>query len=415
MSVYYLSREGSDCADGLSPDTAWQTIACANARLQAGDTLLFRRGDTFYGRVLLPHGLSHEHPTVCASYGEGEKPVISQYKRALPRWERSGEHVWRLALSDPSCIEGNTDQMDVNAGFLKIDGVLYGHKCFSIDQMAAQWDFYNDDTNLYVFCEENPAHAAREILIACNIGCLPFRNHIRIDGLHFRGSGGHGISGVGHDAVITNCEFHELGGSQLAGFPVPNTRYGNGVECWSDSADILVESCCFSDIYDVAVTMQGNNVRQGWRNIVFRRCVMWNNQQSFEIWSDGELPGTGFIDCVFEDNLCLDAGFCWSYAFRPDRDNAAHLLMYNLKCPLCGVTVRNNVFSNARSAPIYKHGGASRIPADYVLENNLFLISPRQDPVFRGSFPDEGCEAFLERLHRLNRLAETHRFMIPQK
>lgn len=97
MSVYYLSREGSDCADGLSPDTAWQTIACANARLQAGDTLLFRRGDTFYGRVLLPHGLSHEHPTVCASYGEGESRSSASISARFPAGSapESTSGVWR--------------------------------------------------------------------------------------------------------------------------------------------------------------------------------------------------------------------------------------------------------------------------------------------------------------------------------
>jgi len=53
---FYLSNQGNDNLDGLSPDTAWQHVSRLNTALRdnqvaAGDSVFFRRGDTFYGEV----------------------------------------------------------------------------------------------------------------------------------------------------------------------------------------------------------------------------------------------------------------------------------------------------------------------------------------------------------------------------
>jgi len=53
-TTYYVSNAGDDANDGLSPDTAWQTIEYVNTvRLADNDTVLFRRGDTFRGEFRL--------------------------------------------------------------------------------------------------------------------------------------------------------------------------------------------------------------------------------------------------------------------------------------------------------------------------------------------------------------------------
>ena len=46
-TIYYVSAgSGKDSNDGLSPRSAWQTIARVNsARLKPGDSVLFKRGD----------------------------------------------------------------------------------------------------------------------------------------------------------------------------------------------------------------------------------------------------------------------------------------------------------------------------------------------------------------------------------
>lgn len=402
MAVYYAAENGHDSNGGTSPEAPLRGIAVVNAVLRGGDTVKFRRGDTFYGKILPPPP-SEAGPTVYTSYGEGKKPVISQYKTALPSaWEKEAEGLWKLDLTDTEKFTGNVTETDVNAGFLKIAGRIYPRKKYSPAGLEKQWDFFCGDRYIYVKSEKDPAEISDDIRIACNIGCMRFADGIEVCGLSFTGSGGHGISGTVRGAKISGCEFHELGGSELKGYPVPGTRYGNGVECWSDSSDVTVENCRFSGIYDVALTMQGNKVRTGWENMAFRNNVMWNNQQCFEIWSDGGLAGTGFKNCVFENNVCLGSGYCWGYDVRPNRDCSSHLLVYGLGCPLCGVTVRNNVFSGARKAALYKSGGPAAMPPDYEIYGNTFILGPGEDLVYSPKGADGAYDRYCAMLEEKN-------------
>lgn len=393
MAVYYIANTGDDARDGTDPRAPRRSLQ----KLNAGDTVKFRRGDTFYGRIEPP-----PH-TAYTSYGEGPKPVISQYKRALPSsWEAMGGNVWRLDLADIGAYTGNTTNIDANAGFLKVSGRIYAHKRFEAKALRQTWDFYNDERYVYVRAEKHPAELSDDIRIACNIGCMRFADNLRVSHLAFVGSGGHGISDTVRGASISDCEFHELGGSQLMGYERPDTRYGNGIECWSNSSDVTVERCRFSGIYDVAITMQGNKVERCWENMLFRDNVMWNNQQCFEIWSDGGKEDTGFKNCVFENNVCLDSGYCWGNAVRPDKNSASHLLIYGLGCPLCDVTVRNNLFGRALKTPIYKSGGPAAMPDDYKIYGNTFIVGEEQDIICRGGCPDGAYEGYLASITAAN-------------
>ena len=76
--TYYVSSSGgSDAYSGLSPASAWRTIAKVNSTtLQPGDTVLFKCGDTFQGEVSSESGALN-NPIVFGAYGTGQKPVIS--------------------------------------------------------------------------------------------------------------------------------------------------------------------------------------------------------------------------------------------------------------------------------------------------------------------------------------------------
>lgn len=399
MGIYYLSADGHDGNDGLTPETAWQTISHANQAMHPGDTLLFRRGDTFFGAVRPPRNASY------GAYGEGGKPVISQYKTVLPgKWENCGENLWRIDLSDTCNFTGNIHDMDANAGFLLIDGQVHAVKRFAREDLAAQWEFYSGDTDMILWSETDPS--AHEISIACNIRCVTFADGLRVENLIFDGTGGHGISGTVRGAYVGNCEFRNIGGSRLVGYPNPTTRYGNGVECWSNSANVIVENCVFTGIYDVAITMQGNGVRTGWENIILRNNIMYNCQQAFEIWSsfDENYPGTGFKNCRFENNLCLDSGYCWGYDVRPNKGVSCDLLLYHLECPACDVTVTGNVFSGARLCAVYKSGGCTQIPEGYRITGNTFILSEGEILCGRGRESDEEYNQFYARIAAENRI-----------
>ena len=385
-----------------------ESIDKVNKSIVGGDTVCFRCGDTFYGQIRPPRTNDSSNPTRYVSYGDGAKPVVSQYKSAkLGAWQNCGDGIWRLDLTDTTAFDGNLTELDVNVGFIKVDGSIKPHKRFKLEDVKAQWEFYNDDRYVYVLFGGEPSTLATDVKLACNIICMRFADDLYVENIIFMGSGAHGISGTVNRATVRGCEFHELGGSELLTYHLPCVRYGNGLECWTDSSEVLVEDCRFSGIYDVAITMQGDQVKSGWVNMTFRRNVMWNCQQCFEIWSSGELDNTGFQNCVFEENVCIDSGYCWGYAARPNKLCSCHLLMYSIECPLCDVTVRNNTFYRALVAPIYKSGGPEKIPSDYRIINNTFFIDPSQDLAFRQDCSDSAYKAFFDKLAAENILVES--------
>ena len=259
---------------------------------------------------------------------------------------------------------------------------------------------------MYVWSEKDPSELSEEICLACRLDCLTLGHYLRVTDLYFRGIGAHGINGVGHHIYIGNCEFRAIGGSELTGYKTPNTRYGNGAQFWSNCYEATVENRKFSDIYDVAITMQGTLVKVSWENMIFRNNIMRNNQQCFEIWSSGEEPDTGFVHCVFEKNICIDSGFCWGYAVRPNKDCSSHLLIYGLECPLCDITVRNNIFVHARTVTLYKSGGVAKMPKDYKIYDNPIIRPTGQKIVWQGNCSDEISNEYEETLCKTNTVAE---------
>ena len=416
MATYYISASGCDTNDGRTPETAWQTIKKLNSTIKGGDTVCFKRGDTFFGQIHAPKENDSDNPTTYKAYGEGTKPVVSQYKTARKdAWENFGDGIWKIDLTDTQKFDGNTTELDTNVGFMKVDGAIKPRKFFELDKLENQWDFYNDKQYVYVKSTADPSLLAEDIKFACNIICMPFSDNILVEDIIFIGSGSHGISGTVNHATVRNCEFHELGGSELTTHFRAGVRYGNGLECWTDSSDVLVENCRFSNTFDVAITIQGNNVKRGWINMTFRRNVIWNCQQGFEIWSNGELEDTGFQNCVFENNVCVDTGYSWGYDVRGNKHCSAHLLIYQIECPLCDVTVRNNTFYNVKVAPIFKAGGPQAMPKDYKIVNNLFMIAPRQDIILRSKdTTDEEYQEFYKKIAKDNQIIETE-FYIPPK
>lgn len=74
---YHVSPSGSDSADGLTPATAWQTIARVNATTFApGDRILFKGGQSFHGNLdFSDESGTATQPVTVASYGTGRATI----------------------------------------------------------------------------------------------------------------------------------------------------------------------------------------------------------------------------------------------------------------------------------------------------------------------------------------------------
>jgi len=76
--TYYVDyTAGNDGFSGLTPDLAWKTIAKVNAAsLSPGDSVLFKRGETWREQLTVPSSGSAGSPITFGAYGTGDDPKI---------------------------------------------------------------------------------------------------------------------------------------------------------------------------------------------------------------------------------------------------------------------------------------------------------------------------------------------------
>ena len=94
--TYYVKADGSN-GDGLSEATAWNLATLNQVNLPPGSTVLFRRGDTFYGSLSARSG-SPGRPILYAAYGNGPSPVISGF-RSVDTWTPVGNNIYWTELN----------------------------------------------------------------------------------------------------------------------------------------------------------------------------------------------------------------------------------------------------------------------------------------------------------------------------
>jgi len=85
---------------GTSPSLPWKTINKLNLSahlLRAGDSVLFNRGDSFYGQIIPKVPGAEGAPITYGVYGTGPKPVISGFS-TISSWKSIGRNIWEADL-----------------------------------------------------------------------------------------------------------------------------------------------------------------------------------------------------------------------------------------------------------------------------------------------------------------------------
>jgi len=127
--TYYLdATHGDDNRNGLSPENAWQTIAAINrgwSIIQAGDSILFKRGEKFIGiRLDIRRGGTSENPLKISVYGNGPKPVISAYSGAISCREKDASHIIIKDIAIKNILGGQAISFNAdNISCIRISGV----------------------------------------------------------------------------------------------------------------------------------------------------------------------------------------------------------------------------------------------------------------------------------------------------
>lgn len=338
-ATYYVSAAGADDKPGTSPETAWKSLGRVNkANLKPGDSVLFRRGDHWRG-VLRPRRGAEGKPVTYSAFGpDGEKPLFlgSVNRNAVDDWRDEGGNIWSTRPGGFNCDVGN---------------IIFDHekscgvKVWEKSNLRSQGQYWYDENSglVKLYCKGSPAKVYSDIECALrrNVIVLTNRSYIVIDGLAVKYGAAHGIGGaIMHHITVRNCDVAYIGGGDQYGGK-RTVRYGNGVEFWAAAHDCLVENCRLWEIYDAALTNQGNVPNMKQYNIRYRNNIIWNCEYSFEYWNRPESASTR--DIYFENNTCVNAGGGWGHSQRRD-PNGRHLCFYTSPAPANNIVIRDNVF-----------------------------------------------------------------------
>ena len=80
-TTYYVSTSGSDSNNGTSTATPWADLSVSVGKLNAGDTLLLKRGDTFNETSVI--SVEDANVTI-GCFGEGARPIVSGQSHQYP-------------------------------------------------------------------------------------------------------------------------------------------------------------------------------------------------------------------------------------------------------------------------------------------------------------------------------------------
>lgn len=90
-TTYYV-KLGGGTGSGLDDANAWSYAKLNATALSAGDKVVFKRGDTFYGALTARAGVTYD------AYGTGAAPVISGFT-SVTSWTNLGSNIWSASVS----------------------------------------------------------------------------------------------------------------------------------------------------------------------------------------------------------------------------------------------------------------------------------------------------------------------------
>ncbi len=420
-NTYYVSNDGDDTNDGLSPLTPWKTLArVSSADFSGGDGVLFRRGDLFRGFIKAVSGVSY------GAYGTGDKPRFYGWDKSLADgglWKLYDpeHHIWKLnePILDcgtlvfnngeahsrkliPSYIDGRfvcredeTRVFDMAREMTKdLDLVCFytarmttspsKGEDFPVPKMDAE-----SFGELYLRCDRgNPGEvfASIEALTGRSFFQAYECNHITIDNLCLKYIGAHGISAYFHitGLHVSNCEIGWIGGTIQHYFGTdPNypqgrrgtvTRFGNGIEVYGGCDDYVVENCYIYQIYDAGITHQVSTNGQTYTmtGIRYRNNLVENCVYSIEYFlekTDGDTESY-IRDCEINGNILRFSGYGWGQQ-RHNTDTPAHIKGWSYENTASAYSVHDNIFD--RAAYRMLHLVAKKPESCPVMYNNTYI------------------------------------------
>lgn len=368
--VFYVDAEqGDDANDGLSEAHAWKSLSKVNSlHLEAGSSILFKRGQIWRGRLLPLADGTVDAPITYSAFGsfDAAKPEIRGSV------DCSGAGAWSLVAGKTNIWEsiatfhGDDGATPVDIGNVIFDnGASFGVKRWSIDQLAAEGDYYSNFNwfyasdpkypgNIYIYSKQNPGKKFGSLECARTLDTVDLsnRSYLVLQKLAIKYGGANGIMAANaHNLALQELDISYTGGGLLlydANKQYMPVRYGNGITLWGNASNVIVERNRIWEIYDTGLTNQSSVASSMQNNITYRNNLIWNCAfASFELWTSDS--GSKMMDVTVENNTAWGAGRGWGMQ-RPDQ-KGWHLSLGDTPVPvdhLGRIVIQNNVFSDAQ-------------------------------------------------------------------
>jgi hypothetical protein len=223
-----------------------------------------------------------------------------------------------------------------------------GYKKLNLADLAQTGDFWYDAARgrVRVYSNWDPVVAYTQIEAALNRTIISGASDVEVRDFDLRYGGAHGIAFGNNTArvIVDGLDISFIGGSLLQ----PALRYGNGVQFWLSTQDAVVRNLRISQVYDVALTAQGDALNTV-NGILFSNNYVAKSEQCFELWT--RIPQSQINDVTFTGNTCVGSGSGWSH---PQRGASGFdVLMYkNTADTTTNVKITNNIFYNAVNAVV---------------------------------------------------------------
>ena len=372
-ATYYIKTGGNDGLAGTSDATAWATLSKVNGiTFQPGDSILFKRGNTFRGSIYQTENGNSSNWIVYGAYGTGTKPKILGSKDISLNadWTNHYGNVWKTSA------QLGTIQNDIS-NLIFNNEAFAGYKKKSIDSLNAQGKFwYNTlDKLLYIYSTSNPGTFYTHIEAAghhdLRQGLLSWRNssYIKIENLDARYSSAAGIETDGCNHItIDRCGLSWIGGEWLFGTGSDLRRLGNGYSFILNNDYIIVSNSTAHECYDAGISPQSwvdNTVQT---NMSFYDNIITNCYYSYETWCATTYTLTNIH---YYNNTSISPGDCWSNTVRqrPDYLNSCHVMIWALTGTATNVTILNNIFSGSCNVAMRLDDNVNKLTVDYNLFN----------------------------------------------
>ncbi|NJK43724.1 MAG: hypothetical protein HC933_05075 [Pleurocapsa sp. SU_196_0] len=230
--TYYVDgANGNDVNAGTSLSSAFKTVLKAVSSVQAGDTVLIRKGLYREGIQLIngPSG-TQAKPITFGSYGDGE--VILDGSSKVTGWSRVSGNIWRASVpfTPIGVVVNDVPLKQVPQGYnapqapnVGLAGVTSGNGKWYWDASAKQITADMGST----IGSSDPNNA--DIVVPNNDGGQTHvffydKDWVTFKGLTIRGSGAAGIWGYGSHIIIEACNIEFNGKSAVSFQPLGDGR-----------------------------------------------------------------------------------------------------------------------------------------------------------------------------------------------